>query len=356
MFKAGFRLAGTALRGSCTATAAVRGRAARGALGDGSAAGRRCFGEAVRSSSSGTQLGEFLQRCGANWGDATEVHEVQRSACERNFTWKVDLPESRLQALRRGESLDSSTFTVSPGGRARFQLFPRGDGHGEDGEDSLSLWLWSDLKDLGSYSLHVGGVERSAGSSSFCRLSEVLRDGEVQVELRLKEPVPASSTAQNAETAVKQSLQLTGLTQAEWHLFDARQLLRDGKLVTSPPFRFHHVLLGDMYLELQPGVPHPEMATVFFKCRVPTMRLRVGLTVGPAFSKSFVASGKSTHEADLKDGACLQVNLEAPGVLGDDEARDIVVKCTLEEVVSIPAPLQDMMPRLDERALWPKRL
>merc|ERR1712157_18781 len=122
-----------------------------------------------------------------------------------------------------------------------------------------------------------------------------------------------------------------------------------GVLTSSPPFRFHHVLLGDMYLELLPGVPHPEHCTVFFRCRVPTMKLRVGIAVGTSFSKSFVALGKSTYEDDLKAGNCLQVNIDAPGVLGPDGS--LTVRCALEEVATIPATLRDMIPKLDERAL-----
>merc|ERR1712217_193182 len=100
------------------------------------------------------------------------------------------------------------------------------------------------------------------------------------------------------------SLKLIGLEQAEWQIFQVKQRLSAGELVTSPPFRFHHVLLGDMYLELLPGVPHPEHCTIFFRCRVPTMQLRVGIAVGTSFSKSFVALGKSTYEDDLKAGNC----------------------------------------------------
>jgi len=84
------------------------------------------------------------------------------------------------------------------------------------------------------------------------------------------------------------------------------------------------------------------------------MQLRVDISVGDAFSKSFVALGRSTPAADSKNGACLGINLDAPNVLGNDGS--LTVRCLLEEVVQIPPALRDMIPRLDERALWPKRL
>jgi len=48
------------------------------------------------------------------------------------------------------------------------------------------------------------------------------------------------------------------------------------------------------------------------------------------------------------------VNFEAPLVLGEDGS--LTVRCNLEEVVTIPPGVRDMIPRLDERASWPKRL
>jgi len=225
-----------------------------------------------------------------------------------------------------------------------------------------SLWLWTDSHTIRRFRLRAGNVEREGGASAFCRLEDALCDGMLKVGLQLEEDVAAEqadaqvapAAQEKAAATVHQSLQLTGLQLAEWRIFDVEQLLSTGELVTSSPFRFHHVLLGDMYLELLPGVPHPEHCTVFFRCRVPTMKLRVEITAGEAFSRSFVALGRSACEADLKDGNCLGVNLSAPGVLQTDGS--LVVRCALEEVVLIPGALRDMIPKLDERAHWPKRL
>lgn len=246
--------------------------------------------------------------------------------------------------------------------RARFQLFPKGDTEVAN-PGSCSLWLCTDSPTRVPIRLRVGSVERDGGSSDFCVLEDALRDGVLEVSIstadgsegaRSQSSDAASAGASDA-AAVQQSLQLTALTLAEWRLFGAAELFRAGSLVSSPPFRFHHVLLGDMYLELQPGVPHAEHCALFFRCRVPTMRLRVKLEVGEGnFSKSFEAVGKSTGDADLKAGRCLQVNLSAPSVLEKDGS--LVVRAALEEVVAIPAALRDMIPRLDERASWPKRL
>jgi len=228
-----------------------------------------------------------------------------------------------------------------------------------------SLWLWTDQdqKDLGRFHLRLGTTERSGGASEFCRLEDVLINGMVEVSARLEAADPAaesegasaaSDAALDAPIGATQSLQLTGLQLADWRIFRARRLLGSPDLVTSPPFRFHHVLLGDMYLEMLPGQEHAELCTLFFRCRVPTMKLRVGLSVGATFSNSFESLGRNTPEDDLKKGACLQVNLKAPGVLTPE--GDLAVRCVLEEVVSIPPALQDMIPKLDERAAWPKRL
>lgn len=311
-----------------------------------------------------TQLGLYLQRCGAVWGDAPEVHGVVAADSGLAFSWRVDLPPDRLKRLRRGEPLESPPFSVESMGRARFQFFPKGDVDCAV-DDLCSLWLWTDSEDPVRFRLRAGSCEREGGNSEFCRLEDALRDGVVQVGLELEAVPSAGGTAETAEPqtkgrpshpAVQQSLQLTGLQSAEWQIFNIEQLLRAGELLTSPPFRFHHVLLGDMYLELLPGVPHPEHCTLFFRCRVPTMKLGIDVSAGSAnaFSKSFVALGRSTPAADREAGRCLGVNLDAPGVLCPDGS--LLVRCSLQEVVLIPATLRDMIPKLDERAQWPKRL
>jgi len=319
---------------------------------------RSCAAAATTTTAaSGTRLGQYLEACGANWGDVAEIHEVVAVEDGQSFAWQVDLPPERLAALRPGESLESRPFELlSRGGgviRARFQLFPKGDADAKD-KSSCSLWLCTDSREPVPVELRLGGIERPGGSSDFCRLEDVLKSGALEVGVRLA-PDAGKAMTSAGSPAVQQSLQLTGLQLAEWRLFDAAELFRAGALVSSPPFRFHHVLLGDMYLELQPGAPHPEHCALFFRCRVPTMRLRVNLEVGEgSFSKSFEAVGKSTPDADLKNGRCLQVNFEAPSVLDADGS--LVVRAALEEVVTLPAALRDMIPRLDERASWPKRL
>lgn len=326
-----------------------------------------------------TQLGAYLERCGATWGDAVEIHAVQAADNGRTHSWRVELPRDFLESLRQGESVESPLFDL--GGdtqsRGRFEFFPKGDAEKHD-EAECSLWLWTDAKELPPLRLRIGSVEREGGSSTFCRLEDVLRDGVLDISATFEAPnaeEKAASPATNSAPValldadgvlLSQSLQLTGLQLAEWRLFSMDQLAGLGKaegeelgrtagtIVSSPPFRFHHVLLGDMYLELQLDTPHPEWCTVFFRCRVPTMQLQVDVSVGTAFSKSFLSEGRSTPEDDLKSGACLQVNLDAPGVLQEDGT--LTVQCALEKVVSIPFALREMIPKLDERASWPKRL
>lgn len=307
-----------------------------------------------------TSLGAYLESCGATWGDAFAGHEVVVSADRRAFTWGVDLSAERLAGLRRGESLESSPFALGPRSRGRFQFFPKGDMECKD-EDMCSLWLLSDSNDHGRVRLRVGSVERDGGASEFCKLADVLpgQGSVLQLEAHLPESTADTDAASQPRDGVVQSLQLTGLQLAEWRIFQARTVLGtasgDGapQFISSPPFRFHHVLLGDMYLEVLPGTTS-ELCTLFFRCRVPTMKLKVEISVGDVFSNSLVAVGKNTLEDDLTAGIFLQVNLDAPGVVDADGT--LVVRCALEEVVSIPPQLRDMMPRLDERAHWPKRL
>lgn len=287
------------------------------------------------------------------WGDAVDTREV-RSLPNRSghaWSWIVDLPSERMTSIRQGDVLESPPFSLgdSSGGRARLQFFPKGDS--ECGADGMcSLWLWSDEGNT-PFTLRLGGTERSSGASVFCRLEDVLQDGKVEIFIELQ---AAEDRLPSPAPAVQQSLHLTGLQLAEWRIFQMDKLRSSADLVTSPPFRFHHVLLGDMYLELLFGSPHPGFCTVFFRCRVHKMKLKVGLAVGKNFSKSFTALGRSSPKDDLKSSSCLQVNLNAPDVLGPD--GDLLVRCSLEEVVLLPPELRDMIPRLDERALWPKRL
>jgi len=299
-----------------------------------------------------TQLGTYLERAGAVWGEPVDVQEVRsNSEKDGSHSWSIDLPQDRLALLRRGDLLESPPFSLAGNskGRARFQFFPKGDANCK-ADGMCSLWLWSD-ESAGPLKLRVGNAEHTSGSSEFCLLEDVMRDGKVDVSLDLQ---AASVSQPNSESTVQQSLHVTGMQLAEWRIFQMNQLREHGDFVNSPPFRFHHVLLGDMYLEVLFGAPHPGFCTVFFRCRVPTMQLKVKIDVGSSFSKSFVSLGKNTPEEDMKTSSCLQVNLDAPGVLSPE--GDLIVRCSLEEVVSLPATLRDMIPRLDERAQWPKRL
>lgn len=296
-----------------------------------------------------TTLGAYLERCGANWGDAYDVEPIQEAS--GRFTWRAEMPPERLAGLRAGDMLESPTFQLQGGCRGRFQLFPLGDSDSL-AEGLCSLFLCADAPVLEHFQLRLGRVTRDSGASEFCRLEEALQDGfmEVSLELEQRPDVPFEPPE------VEQSLFIEELQRAEWQLFQASRLKKTAMVqpLSSPPFRFHHVLLGDMYLELLPGVPHPEHCVVMFRCRVPTMRLQVTLSVGTSFSKTIIALGKSTMEEDLKSGSFLQVNLEAPGVLADDGS--LTVHCKLDQVLAIPRSLQEMIPKLDERANWPKRI
>eukprot|EP00933_Yihiella_yeosuensis_P083215 TRINITY_DN97408_c0_g1_i1.p1 TRINITY_DN97408_c0_g1~~TRINITY_DN97408_c0_g1_i1.p1 ORF type:complete len:348 (+),score=42.53 TRINITY_DN97408_c0_g1_i1:116-1159(+) len=306
-----------------------------------------------RRYSTGTALGRYLESCGANWGDAYEAEEIKTSSNGQSFSWRVDMPPQRIALIRTGDPIESPTFTLPNGCRGRFQLFPKGDSNSAEG--FCSLWFCTDSESLGKVRLKLGASDsREGGSSDFCRLEDAVRGDAIEVSLDLEE---APTVEKSPE--VEQSLRLQELEQAEWNLFRADRLLqgpesKPGHVISSPPFRFHHVLLGDMYLEVVPGVPHAEHCAVFFRCRVPTMQLRVSLSVGTSFCKSIIAVGRNTAEADLQTGQFLQVNLLAPGVLAEDGS--FAVKCSLEEVVAIPLQLQEMIPKLDERANWPKRI
>lgn len=302
-----------------------------------------------------TQLGTYLESAGAVWGDAVDVHQVQSTAGKdsSSFSWSIDLSPQQLAALRKGELMESPPFSLGPHspGQARIQFFPKGDEHCSS-DDFCSLWLWSD-ESIGPMTLRIGDTERSSGSSEFCRLQDVLRDGKVEVSIDVK---AEGSKAPTPVPSAQQSLHVTGMQLAEWRLFQMQKLRENAEFMTSMPFRFHHVLLGDMYLEVLFGKPHPGFCTLFFRCRVPTMQLQVKVEAGSNFSRSFIALGTPGYgcEDDMKNKRCLEVNLDAPGVLSKD--GDLIVRCTLEEVVSLPATLRDMIPRLDERAQWPKRL
>lgn len=299
-----------------------------------------------------TNLGAYLEKCGATWGDTADVHQVTPDDSSRSFSWQVDLPADTLGSLSSGDHLESPSFIVRPGSRARFQLFPKGD-DSEVENGPCALWLWTDCNELGPVKLRVGdGAERQGGASDFCDLKAALNGGDsVKVSLQLEDPNSGAPVDFVENRDGRQSLQLNGLELAQWQVFNVRELASKGDMHMSPPFRFHHVLLGDMYLEI---LFENGLSTLFFRCRTPNVRLQVGISVGDTFSKSFMAVGRNTHQADLKASQCLQVNLDAPGVVGPDGS--LKVRCALEQVSSIPNALRDMIPKLDERALWPKRL
>eukprot|EP00930_Biecheleria_cincta_P090283 TRINITY_DN79632_c0_g1_i1.p1 TRINITY_DN79632_c0_g1~~TRINITY_DN79632_c0_g1_i1.p1 ORF type:complete len:361 (-),score=59.36 TRINITY_DN79632_c0_g1_i1:74-1102(-) len=340
---------GKAGRAAAAALPRLRGRAARSVPTIAASSYRWCSAGAERS----TSLGAYLQSCGAVWGDAFEVEPVQSSDDRRTHSWQVAMPPERLAGLRRADPLESAAFPLPGGSRGRFQFFPKGDSDCSD-PGSCSLWLCSDARACGEVSLRIGDVVKPKGASEFCRLEDAIKGDIIEISLQLGQEKLEETTP-----AVEQSLRLSGLELAEWQLFGASSLKAAqegnlGQLVSSPPFRFHHVLLGDFYLELLPGFPYPEHCVILFRSRVPTMQLQISLSVGSAFSKTILALGKSTVEDDLKAASYLQVNLGAPGVLAEDGS--ITVSCKLEEVVSIPAQLRGMIPKLNERTKWPKRI
>lgn len=305
-----------------------------------------------------TTLAQYLDTCGASWESIEEriepVFPVEASEDGRSFSWKVNFSAGRLKRLQNETMVESPPFKLGndANGRSingRLQLWPKGDANAS--QDSCSLWLCTDSRQDLPMKLTFGNVTREGGSSDFCRFDDVVQDDPMEVSVKLETNENSSvSTAH-----VEQSLQMTGLQLAEWRLFNAAEVISNNSVVSSPPFRFHHVLLGDMYLEIHPGKPHQEHCALLFRCRIPMMRLMVNLQIGQgSFSKSFHAVGNRQTDRDINDGDFLTVNLSAPGVFEPDGS--LVIRAALEEVVTLPNALRDMIPRLNERASWPKRL
>ncbi|CAL1171662.1 unnamed protein product, partial [Cladocopium goreaui] len=157
-----------------------------------------------------TTLGAYLERCGANWGDAYDVEPIQEAS--GRFTWRAEMPPERLAGLRAGDMLESPTFQLQGGCRGRFQLFPLGDSdslvagrHGILGKNHVakgaslatdftlpaeglcSLFLCADAPVLENFQLRLGRVTRDSGASEFCRLEEALQDGFMEVSLELEQ-------------------------------------------------------------------------------------------------------------------------------------------------------------------------
>lgn len=301
-----------------------------------------------------TSLGAYLESCGAVWGDAYEAEPVQLADEGRRCSWRVAMPAERLASLRPGDMLESPTFTLPGGCRGRFQLFPKGETD-EMEPGHCSLWLCADAPVLENIRLRLGKAEAPCGSATFCRLEDALQGDVMDLSLELD----TAEAAAQAPPEVEQRLLINDLQYAEWQLFQAWRINEKARgngsgFVSSPPFRFHHVLLGDMYLELIPDVPNKDLCAVMFRCRVPGLSMKVSLSIGTAFSKTLMSQGTATIQEDLVAGQYLQVNLRAPGVLAEDGS--LTVQCALDQVVSMPRQLEEMIPRLDERVNWPKRI
>ncbi|CAE7292218.1 unnamed protein product [Symbiodinium sp. CCMP2592] len=282
------------------------------------------------------------------------VEPVQLADEGRRCSWRVAMPAERLASLRPGDMLESPTFTLPGGCRGRFQLFPKGETD-EMEPGHCSLWLCADAPVLENIRLRLGSVEASRGSATFCRLEDALQGDVMDLSLELD----TAEAAAQAPPEVEQRLLISDLQYAEWQLFQAGRIDEKARVngsgfVSSPPFRFHHVLLGDMYLELIPDVPNKDLCAVMFRCRVPGLSMKVSLSIGTAFSKTLMSQGTATIQEDLVAGQYLQVNLRAPGVLAEDGS--LTVQCALDQVVSMPRQLEEMIPRLDERVNWPKRI
>lgn len=173
-----------------------------------------------------TTLGAYLERCGANWGDAYDVEPIQEAS--GRFTWRAEMPPERLAGLRAGDMLESPTFQLQGGCRGRFQLFPLGDSDSL-AEGLCSLFLCADAPVLENFQLRLGRVTRDSGASEFCRLEEALQDGfmEVSLELEQRPDVPFEPPE------VEQSLFIEELQRAEWQLFQASRLKKTA--MVQPP-------------------------------------------------------------------------------------------------------------------------
>eukprot|EP00439_Symbiodinium_sp_Y106_P069806 s457_g12.t1 len=227
-----------------------------------------------------TSLGAYLESCGAVWGDAYEVEPVQLADEGRRCSWRVAMPAERLASLRPGDMLESPTFTLPGGCRGRFQLFPKGETD-EMEPGHCSLWLCADAPVLENIRLRLGSVEAPRGSPTFCRLEDALQSDVMNLSLELD----TAEAAAQAPPEVEQRLLINDLQYAEWQLFQAGRIDEKARVngsgfVSSPPFRFHHVLLGDMYLELIPDVPNKDLCAVMFRCRVPGLSMKVSLSIG----------------------------------------------------------------------------
>lgn len=125
--------------------------------------------------------------------------------------------------------------------------------------------------------------------------------------------------------------------------------------IISTPFRLHHVLLGDFWLEFVPHTPNPGYGSVFFKCGYPDLGVKVNLQLlGPEgdssssespepsnFSKEFVSLGRASIKEDIDAGAYLSVNFnQADSWAGDGEIR---VKAQLRELVKLPGKLRGVV-------------
>lgn len=238
-------------------------------------------------------------------------------------TWRVDIPAKH--SLPSWMKVDSPYFQLG-GSLARIELSV--DENGSDKEP-----VEGETRTHKCH-VHVWGENDRAYES---RISH--NEDHIIVEVAEAQNAGAETRARKPPIAAAHTLTVLGEHAAKWTVgFGPNPLATMNEPLVSPPFRLHHVLLGDMWFELHPNTPHPRYASIFFRIGQPELVMQVRVKVGPFDTTLNVTGGADIDDA-RKTESFLAANLEVPTVWSDLENGELNIIVELMNIVRLPKGL-----------------
>ena len=246
----------------------------------------------------------------------------------------------------------------------------------EDREESLQNLELSGMREYRGENFEPGSdIVAAIALDSPC-LIECIGEGGIEVDAEVVQKATDEAATANAKkdgdgvVAAQQSVDVYGESEATWTIrFDAGQndfsKCFGGSDANTPlistPFRLHHVLLGDFWLELHPNTPYPNFASVLFKCGYPGLVVQANVSVVGASApdadgvttpvvyceKTITSTGQTPTEEDMKAGAFLSANFGEGLAASPSEptcwsgAGEIMIMVKVDRILQMPSNLKE---------------
>jgi len=235
-------------------------------------------------------------------------------------TWRVDIPAQH--GLPSWMKVDSPYFQLG-GSLARIELSVEENGRVHTGDNGIQTCR-----------VHVWGENNNTYESRICH-----NEDHIIVEVAQAKNAEGETAVTKPPVSAAHTLTVLGELAAKWTIgLGSNPFATMNEALISPPYRLHHVLLGDMWFELHPNTPHPRYASIFFRIGQPELVMQVRVRVGP-FDKILTVSGGSDIDEARRTEQFLATNLEAPNVWSDLNNGELEITAELVNIAALPKGL-----------------